>query len=284
MKFPINAAGIALLEESEDFVGIAYPDPCSPLGRALQKAGLWRKTLKGAPIPDGVRYVKGKELSGKPWTIGLGFTEGVKEGDTMTRPQADARLARELQGYVAAVQAACTIEPNENQLAGLTVCAWNIGKSAIASSSMVKAHNRGDFAAAARAFALWNKSAGQVVQALVTRRAHEAALYLKPVPGAAPLPEDDEVAPEPMPQAVQPESSLLRSPIVQGTAATAGTGITALADLADKASTAQSSVSVLSRLLGPVAPYWPYIAMAAIVIVAGAVIFHRWKQRQGGWA
>jgi GH24 family phage-related lysozyme (muramidase) len=185
MHYPIIDEGVDLLKQSEDFVGHAYPDPVSPLGRALQKAGLWRQTLRGVPIPDAVRIVKGKELSGAPWTIGYGFTEGVNEGDTMTQAEGNARLARELVGYRDSVRAACKVEPNENQLAALVVCAWNIGKGAIASSSMVKAHNRSDFAAAARAFALWNKAGGKVVDALVRRRAAEAALYAKPAPAPA---------------------------------------------------------------------------------------------------
>lgn len=282
MKYPINDDGVDLLKVSEDFIGVAYPDPVSPLGKALQKAGLWRKVLKGAPIPDSVRIVKGKELSGAPWTLGYGFTDGVQEGDTMTRAQGDARLARELAPYVAAVRRACTLEPNENQLAALTVCAWNIGKGAIANSSMVKAHNRGDFAAAARAFALWNKAGGAVVQALVTRRAAEAALYITPVPGAqqVDVPEDDEVGPEPMPQTVQPEGSLLKSPIIQSTVGGATTGIATLASIADQASTAKSAWDVLNPLM----PYLPYIAIGVILLVAGVVIWQRVRQRRGGWA
>jgi len=274
MKYPINDEGVELLKDSESFVSVAYPDPVSPMGKALQKAGLWRKVLSGEPIPE-----KFAKLDAKPLTIGWGFTDGVHAGDTMTEAEANAKLARLLTGYVAAVKAACTIEPNENELAALTVCAWNIGKGAIATSSMVKAHNRGDKAAAARAFALWNKAGGTVVQALVTRRAKEAALYLKSVGGSVDTPMDDEV-PEPMPQTVQPESSLFRSPIIQGTAATAGTGITALAQLADQAQTASDAISTLLPLL----KYWPWIAITAIVIVAGATIWHRWNQRRNGWA
>lgn len=296
MKYPINDPGVGLLKQSENFIGFAYPDPCSPLGRALQKAGLWQKVLKGAPIPASVRLVKGKELSGDPWTIGYGFTDGVEEGDTMTRGAADARLARELQPYVNAVQGACKIAPNENQLAALVVCAWNIGlgwdpdkpkprgaADGLRNSSIMKAHNRGDFAAAARAFALWNKANGAVVEALVTRRAAEADLYRTPPPSDKDGLVDDE-APTVVPQIVQPESSLLRSPIVQGTGATAVTSLAALKEVADQAGTARDAVGTIGSIVGDLMPYWPYVAMAAVVIVAGATIYYRWKQRRGGWA
>lgn len=277
MEYPINDEGVDLLKTSEDFVGVAYPDPVSPLGKALQKAGVWRKVLKGAPIP-----AQFASLSGKPWTIGYGFTDGVKQGDTMTMAEGNAQLARRLRPYRDAVLAACKVEPTENQLAALVVCAWNIGIGAITSSSMVKAHNRSDFAAAARAFSLWTKAGGAVVPALVTRRAHEAALYLKPVAGAShvDVPQDDEVGPEPMPQTVQGETSLLRSPIIQGTVGSATTGIATLASVADQASTAKSAWDVLQPLM----PYLPYIAIGLIVVAAGYVIYTRVIQRRGGWA
>ena len=170
MSYPINDDGVALLKESEKFVGFAYPDPMSPLARALQADRIWQAVLRGAPIP--ARY---SHLDGRPWTIGYGFIEGVRPGDTMTQAQADNLLARKLVPYCQAVLQACTIKPNENQFAALVVCAWNIGIRGISTSSIIKAHNRGDFAAAARAFCLWNKSRGAVVPGLVTRRAREAA-------------------------------------------------------------------------------------------------------------
>ncbi len=293
-KYPIIDEGVDLLKESELFVGITYPDPVSPLGKALQKAGLWQKTLKGASIPPEIRYVNGKELSGKPWTNGNGFTDGVKEGDTIGNAAADSKLARLLKTYVDPILAACKVEPNENQLAAMVVCAWNIGlgwdpskpkpagaQDGFRNSSIMKAHNRGDFAAAARAFALWNKAGGAVIQALVTRRAREAALYAKPVIGRIDTPTtDDEVGPEPMPQTVQSEGSLLKSPIIQSTVGGATTTIATLASVADQANTAKSAFDVLQ----PMMPYLPYIAIAIVIVVAGVIIWQRVKQRRGGWA
>jgi lysozyme len=272
MKYPINDEGIELLKTSEDFVGVAYPDPVSPMGRALQKAGLWRQTLNGVPIPE-----KFQKLDAHPWTIGWGFTDGVGQGDEISRPAADAKLSRMLLQYRSDVLRMCTVRPNENQLAALVVCGWNIGLPRLRTSSMIKAHNRGDIAAASRAFSLWNKAGGKVVNALVTRRAAESALYLKAPPGHD-MPADDEIAA--LPQTVQAETNLLRSPIIQGTAATATTGITALANIADQATTVTTAWGVLE----PLVKYWPYIAMAAIVVVAGAVIWHRYQQRKQGWA
>lgn len=115
---------------------------------------------------------------GKVWTIGPGFTKGVKEGDYMTDAEIDARLAEEIQGYERTVESVCTVEPNENQFAAMVCLAWNIGQAAFRSSGVLKYHNAGKFVMAAIAFANWRRSGGKVVNGLVRRRAAEAKLYL----------------------------------------------------------------------------------------------------------
>ena len=99
-------------------------------------------------------------------TIGYGFTLGVQLGDTITKEQAKRRLARELESYEAAVSRACTNEPNQNEFDALVCFAFNVGAAGMAKSSVIKAHNRGDHQAAARAFQLWNKAGGVVYAGL----------------------------------------------------------------------------------------------------------------------
>ena len=115
---------------------------------------------------------------GKVWTIGPGFTKGVKEGDYMTDAEIDARLAEEIQGYERTVESACTVTPNENQFAAMVCLSWNIGMGAFKGSEVLKYHNQGDFKYAAAAFANWRRSGGKVVNGLIRRRAAEAKLYL----------------------------------------------------------------------------------------------------------
>jgi hypothetical protein len=80
----------------------------------------------------------------------------------------------------------------------------------------LRPQNRGDHAAAARAFGLWNKARvnGKLTElrGLTSRRAAEAALYLRPSDGK----------PAPMPQAVAPESRIAASPIATVIAAKIG--------------------------------------------------------------
>jgi lysozyme len=297
----LNAAGLALLHEFESWVGHAYPDPYSPLGQALQKAGFWHKYLRAPfPIPGPMR-----ELSGKPWTIGYGFTAGVREGDTMVRAEGDVRLQAELRIYIDIVLVACTRVPNENELAAMVCLAWNIGvgwdpsrpkpkgaKDGFRQSSVLRAHNRGDVAAAARAFGLWNKAGGQVSAGLTRRRAAEGVLYLTELPQVVPpspaaaaalphleqLEEASAVEPAPMPQVVDGESKFSQSPINRASIAAGGSaGVAAVAEVARTMADVKTSADSLGDWLLP-------LLLVAIVALCGYVVWQRIQQRKGGWA
>jgi lysozyme len=61
------------------------------------------------------------------WTVGFGFTKGVKQGDKMTRSEAAARLKQELAEYEAGVMSACTLPPNDNEFSAMVCFAFNVG-------------------------------------------------------------------------------------------------------------------------------------------------------------
>jgi len=263
MTLPINKAGEKLLKRSEGLVLHAYPDPRSPLGLGLQRAGLWRQYL-GAPIAREDMPADIRGLDGSPWTAMYGDTLGIKEGDTFTKAEAEERLAERLaRDFVAPMLAACTRKPTPNQLAAMACLAWNIGIGAFLKSTALRCHNRGDFPAAARAFGLFNKSRGKEDPVLVARRAEEAALYLTPEP---------EAEPAPVPQRVDPESSMARSPIVTVTTGTATIGV---------AAEAARGVKDIRDSLGE---WLPFAIVAALIGAAAYVVWQRVKQRRGGWA
>lgn len=197
------------------------------------------------------------------WTIGYGFTKGVQAGDTMTKAQANARLARELADYEAGVLKATGGNCTQPQFDALCSFAWNVGVKGMAGSSVIKAHNRGDYQAAARAFSLWNRAGNKVWPGLTRRRAAEAALYLEP---------EEQDVPQDMPQAVDPESSLARSPIVTVTTGTATIGV---------AAEAARGVKDIRDSLGE---WLPFAIVAALIGAAAFVVWQRIKQRRGGWA
>lgn len=222
---------------------------------------------------EGFRNVAYQDVVGV-WTIGYGFTEGVKPGQRMTLGQASARLATELARYEAAVLAACKVPPNQNQFDALCSLAWNIGTSAIARSSVIKAHNRGDVQSAARAFGLWNKAGGKEWPGLTRRRAAEAALYLKPTHDEqAPDADAEPLAPvQPMPQAVEPETSL------------AASGINRAATVAGTTAATVGAVSSIKQSLDDLGP-WLVPALALVVVgLAAYIVWQRLEQRRKGWA
>lgn len=232
------------------------------------------------------------------WTCGWGETDGVKPGDVWTKTYADKRLLESLSEYKDRVLDLCKVAPTATQLGALVSLAYNIGVGALAKSSVLKAHNRGDRQAAARAFGLWNKAkVGGKLQALpglTLRRAKEAALYLTPAEAKAP--EDAGAADIAMPQAVAAESALAKSPIVQSGTVTAVTGaMTLLSSIAEPAKQAQEHLQVVSAtatqahstantvagLLG----VQPLTLIAVALLVAGGVaIYWRFKQRREGYA
>jgi lysozyme len=140
----MNAAGIQLLKLFEGWRPKAYPDPGT---------------------------------GGAPWTIGYGFTRGVRPGDTMTLAEGEARLIREVEEYENGVKAAAGTA-TENQLAAMTCFAYNVGLTGFRGSSVLRFHRAGRFAAAADAFKMWNRAAGREMAGLTRRRQAELELYL----------------------------------------------------------------------------------------------------------
>ena len=206
-------------------------------------------------------------------TIGYGFTDGVKMGDIMTREEADARLIEELRPYEMAVWQACTNEPNQNQFDAMTSLCYNIGTAGFRRSTVLKAHNRGDHQAAARAFGLWNKSGGKVYAGLTRRRAEESALYLTPEPDDVSAP----IAPA-MPQRIDPESTMTESPINRAGVVAGGTAAVAtVAETARTVADVKYSTQALGDWLVPV-------LLIVVVALCGFMVWQRIRQRREGWA
>lgn len=126
-------------------------------------------------------------------TLGYGSTTGFKKGDVWTHAKAVSELKKTLEEFAGKVADLLTVEVNQNQFDALASFAYNVGVGAVSRSTLLKRVNAGDFEAAAKEFAKWNKGGGRVLSGLVTRRAREAELFATPV--------EEEPAPS-MPQAV----------------------------------------------------------------------------------
>lgn len=111
------------------------------------------------------------------WTIGYGHTKGVKRGMKISQGVADLYLKQDLAKAAAAVKK-YTNKVTQGQLDALTSFVFNLGVTAFRKSTLLKKHNRGDYAGAHDEFGRWVHAGGKVLKGLVTRRAAEAALYI----------------------------------------------------------------------------------------------------------
>lgn len=173
-------------------------------------------------LPDGSCTAYQKKYRGKldrP-TIGWGCTEGVEMGMVWTREQAEAALRREMAKFEAAVTQLVTVPLNQNEFDALCLLTYNIGIGAFSHSTVLKRLNKEDRMGAAQAFHLWNKVGKYVEPGLVSRRASESALFLKPV--AEPS--------EPfMPQTVDPSPApVSKTAVAVGTSAAVAAGTQAI--------------------------------------------------------
>lgn len=199
-------------------------------------------------------------------TIAWGRTNGVKAGDTCTQEQADQWLLEDLAEFADGVKRMLARDASATELGALVSLAYNIGLGNFKGSTVLRKHNEGDRQSAARAFALWNKARVngvlQVLPGLTARRAREAALYLS----------EDE---QPMPQVVEPESTLRQSPIATAGAASVLTGLTAgVAAWTEQGQQIAATLGVD-----------PMVGFAIVVVWTGAVsLYQRIKQRREGWA
>lgn len=283
----INKAGEDLVFSYEQYREFAYPDPASPLAKATRgMRARWgyrpaREII--AELDEGVKH-----LHGNPWTCGIGRTRGVTIDTRMSEAEAWKDMRAELDMVATQVRDACKIEPNENELAAMTSLAYNIGmgwsgakkpagaKDGFRQSSVLRAHNRGDKQAAARAFRLWNRAGGVEMDGLTKRRVSEADLYLK-APRVLMDPAVDDGDDPTMPQTVDAErpmtqSSINRSALVAGGTAAAAT----VAETARTVAEVKYSVAQLGDWLLPA-------MLLVIVALCGYIIYERVRVRKQGW-
>lgn len=121
------------------------------------------------------------------WTIGWGHTgSDVTPGMVITEVRAEQLLLGDLDRFEAAVQRLAPVA-SDNQFSAMVSFAFNVGEDddadtiaeGLGDSTLLRKHNAGDFAGAAREFAKWDKAKGKVLPGLTRRRAMESALYAK---------------------------------------------------------------------------------------------------------
>ncbi len=118
------------------------------------------------------------------FTIGFGHTATAREGGHITREQAEQLLLWDLRAVEDTIRRAVHAPLSQNQFDALVSFVFNIGIENFLNSDALRHINQGEPVAAALSMGLWRRgmSGGRliVVDALVRRRAAEAALFLEP--------------------------------------------------------------------------------------------------------
>lgn len=115
----------------------------------------------------------------KIWTIGVGHTKNVKQGDKISQSQADQFLHDDLSSSENAVNAYCTHALTQNQFDALVSFVFNVGAGNFKSSTLLKRLNANMIGLAAMEFPKWNKAQGKEFAGLTARREAEKQLFLK---------------------------------------------------------------------------------------------------------
>ena len=110
-------------------------------------------------------------------TIGWGSTRGVGMGDVWTQEQADARFLEDIAWVEDCVNRAITAQINQNEFDALCSLCFNIGCRAFSGSTLVKELNAGDYDAACKGIAAWDKQHGKALAGLTARRHAEQQLF-----------------------------------------------------------------------------------------------------------
>jgi len=115
-------------------------------------------------------------------TIGYGHTGGVTMGDRITQERADALLKQDVEKFAHGVDAWVDADITQHQFDAMVCFAFNVGLSALRSSTLLRKVEAGDMASAADEFLKWNKAKHNGVMValdgLTKRRQAERSLFL----------------------------------------------------------------------------------------------------------
>ena len=111
------------------------------------------------------------------WTIGYGHTKDVKEGEVITKEEAESMLVHELQEYCNDVDIAVKVDLKQNEFDALVSWTYNLGPTNLNSSTMLRVLNESKHDDVPTQIKRWNKAGGEVLKGLIRRRNAEALMF-----------------------------------------------------------------------------------------------------------
>ena len=110
-------------------------------------------------------------------TIGYGSTKGVVMGMSISEEEAEALLREDLKWSEAAVNHQVRVPLTQGQFDALVSFTFNLGQGALASSTLLRMLNAGDYEGAAKQFDRWIYAGDQKLPGLIARRNDEQAMF-----------------------------------------------------------------------------------------------------------
>ena len=110
------------------------------------------------------------------WTVCYGETKGVQPGDSYSKAECDAMLAREIVAYEAQLDRCLKHPVPIGMKIALVSWTYNVGAGAACKSTLVRKANAGDLSGACNELPRWNRGGGRVIRGLSNRRGAERAM------------------------------------------------------------------------------------------------------------
>jgi len=154
----VSNAGLGLIMSFEGYHTRLQNGDCKAYLDKLPRAALWSKGYKGL------------------WTIGWGNTgPEVTEGTVWTRSYAEKKLREMVERHERAVEEVVHVPLTQNQFDALVSLSYNMGIHK--AKTLINHVNKENWDAAAKAFLLYNKAGGRVVNGLTRRRQAEKRMF-----------------------------------------------------------------------------------------------------------
>ena len=153
-------------------------------GEEMQKHNVGSYVRVSQDCIDMINHFEGWENEaywdkfGQVWTIGVGFTKGVKKGDYLTDEQIEKRLHEELKDYTSGVKRSVKTPITQGMFDACVSFSFNLGNGAFASSTLLEKLNDGDYKGASNEFPKWVYAGGKKLLGLQRRRDAERLMFL----------------------------------------------------------------------------------------------------------
>ena len=111
------------------------------------------------------------------WTIGYGHTLTAGPNQRISADEAHWLMIQDVIDHEVHIKRLVKVPLKQGEFDALSSWVFNLGGGSLASSTLLRKLNAGDYAGAASEFPRWNKAGGEVLAGLTRRRAAERKMY-----------------------------------------------------------------------------------------------------------